>query len=100
MPRTFAPSSNVTVPVGVPEVAGVTVAVNATALPKADGFSAETRDVDVAVSKPNAWIRSVPTKTTPWATATVLYLPPTFNSLGLLCQSSLIVIPSTAYKTG
>jgi hypothetical protein len=43
-----APSLKVAVPVGVPEVAGFTVAVNVTALPKVEGFSEDTTAVDVA----------------------------------------------------
>ena len=40
----FAPSRNVTVPVGVPDV-DVTVAVNVTDWPKVDGLSDEVTDV-------------------------------------------------------
>jgi hypothetical protein len=43
-----APSLKVAVPVGVPEVAAFTVAVNVTALPDVDGFSEDTTVVDVA----------------------------------------------------
>ena len=45
VPSTVAPSLNVTVPVGVPEVAGFTVAVKVTAWPAADGFTEETTEV-------------------------------------------------------
>src|ERR1700680_3425296 len=41
-------SLKVTIPVGVPEVAAVTVAVNVTAWPNVDGFSEDTTAVDVA----------------------------------------------------
>jgi hypothetical protein len=41
------PSLNVIVPVGVPEVAGCTVAVNVTDFPYTDGFAEETREVVV-----------------------------------------------------
>src|SRR5260370_338142 len=47
VPRTVAASLNVTAPVGVPEVAGLTVAVKVTALPNADGFAEETTNVEV-----------------------------------------------------
>jgi hypothetical protein len=49
---------------------------------------------------PKAWILSVPTKTTPRAIAGVLYLPPTFNSAGVLCQRILNVKTSSAYRIG
>src|ERR1700680_1406988 len=45
VPSTVALSLNVTVPVGVPEVAGFTVAVKVTAWPNADGFTEETTEV-------------------------------------------------------
>ena len=45
VPSTVALSLNVTVPVGVPEVAGFTVAVKVTAWPTADGFTEETTEV-------------------------------------------------------
>jgi hypothetical protein len=48
IPSTVAPSLNVTAPVGVPEVAGLTVAVKVTALPNADGFAEESSVVEVA----------------------------------------------------
>src|ERR1700676_4285798 len=43
-----APSLKITVPVGVPEVAAFTVAVNVTAWPNVDGFSEDTTAVEVA----------------------------------------------------
>jgi hypothetical protein len=46
VPSTFVPSLNATVPVGVPEVAGFTVAVNVTDCPTADGFSEDATTVD------------------------------------------------------
>ena len=48
VPIVVDPSLNVTVPVGVPEVA-VTVAVKVTDCPKADGFTDEVRAVVVVV---------------------------------------------------
>src|SRR5262245_32488163 len=49
VPSVFVPSRNVTVPVGVP-VAALTVAVNVTASPAAEGFAEEIRFVVVAAS--------------------------------------------------
>ena len=48
VPSVAVPSLNVTVPVGVPEVAAFTIAVNVTACPKVDGFNEDTTAVDVA----------------------------------------------------
>jgi hypothetical protein len=48
VPSTLVPSLKVTIPVGVPEVAGLTVAVKVTAWPNTDGFAEETTDVEVA----------------------------------------------------
>ena len=45
VPSRVVPSLNVTVPVGVPVVAGFTVAVKVTAWPNADGFTEETTEV-------------------------------------------------------
>jgi hypothetical protein len=42
VPRTVAPSRNVTVPVGVPDAADVTVVVNVTDWPKVEGLRDET----------------------------------------------------------
>jgi hypothetical protein len=47
VPSDVVPFLNVTLPVGVPEVAGVTVAVNVTDCPKLDGFSDEPTAVVV-----------------------------------------------------
>src|ERR1700683_5103532 len=47
VPSAAAPSLNVTDPVAIPEVNGVTVAVNVTVCPGADGFTEETSAVDV-----------------------------------------------------
>lgn len=47
VPRTVAPSLNVTEPVGVPETAAVTVAVKVTELPEKDGLALEARAVEV-----------------------------------------------------
>jgi hypothetical protein len=49
VPSVAAPFLNVTVPVGVPEPAGVTVAVKVTLWPKVDGFTLEARAVVVVV---------------------------------------------------
>ena len=49
VPIDIVPSLKVTVPLGVPEVAGLTVAVNVTVPPKAAGFAEETKLVEVAV---------------------------------------------------
>jgi hypothetical protein len=57
VPSTVAPSLNVTVPVGVPEVAGFTVAVKVTAWPTADGFTEETTEV-VDAAWVTAWERA------------------------------------------
>src|SRR6266849_1626054 len=48
MPSVVVPSLNVTFPVGVPRVAGFTVAVNVTAVPKVDGFNEDVTDVELA----------------------------------------------------
>lgn len=55
-----APSLNVMVPVGVPEVAGCTVAVKVTDFPYTDGFAEETREVVVGaeVMVAEAWAES------------------------------------------
>lgn len=45
VPRLVAPSMNVTFPVGVPEIAGVTVAVKVTEVPKVDGFNEDVTAV-------------------------------------------------------
>ena len=50
VPRIVDPSSNVTVPVGVPEPGDVTVAVNVTDYPKTDGFAPEANAVEVVAS--------------------------------------------------
>jgi hypothetical protein len=47
VPSEVVPSLNVTVPVGVPEAPGVTVAVKVAALPAKMGFAPETRTVEV-----------------------------------------------------
>ena len=47
VPSIVESSSKVTVPVGVPEVAGVTVALNVTASWSRDGFAEETSVTDV-----------------------------------------------------
>src|ERR1700680_876630 len=49
VPMIVVPSLNVTVPVGVPEVA-LTVAVKVTGWPKVDGFNEEARVVVVATA--------------------------------------------------
>ena len=49
VPIDIVPSLKVTVPLGVPEVTGLTVAVNVTVPPKAAGFAEETKLVEVAV---------------------------------------------------
>ena len=50
VPSVAAPSKNVTVPVGVPKAGAtaVTVAVNVTACPRADGFSDDVTVVELA----------------------------------------------------
>src|SRR5919202_4555761 len=52
------------------------------------------------LASPNAWIRSVPTYTTPCAMAGVLYLPPTPSASGALRQTTCNVSASRAYSTG
>ena len=52
VPSEIVPSLNVTVPLGVPEVAGLTVAVNVTVCPDTEGFADETSVVDVAAALP------------------------------------------------
>ena len=49
VPSEIVPFLKVTVPLGVPEVAGLTVAVNVTDCPDTEGFAEETRLVVVAV---------------------------------------------------
>jgi len=46
--RIFAPSLNVTLPVGVPEYCGETAAVNVTDCPKLEGFTEEVSAMVVA----------------------------------------------------
>jgi len=48
VPIDTVPFLNVTVPLGMPEVAGFTVAVNVTGAPKAAGLAEEARLVEVA----------------------------------------------------
>jgi hypothetical protein len=57
VPSTFAPSRNVTVPVGTP-VAAVTVALRLTACPVVEGFGVEVRVVVVAAAPGafTAWV--------------------------------------------
>ena len=52
VPSEIVPSLKVTVPLGVPEVAGLTVAVNVTDCPDTEGFAEETSVVDVAAALP------------------------------------------------
>lgn len=59
VPRVVPPSENVTVPVGVPEPCAVTVAVNVTGWPLADGLTEEVRAVVVAVRAPTCWLNGV-----------------------------------------
>jgi len=47
VPSVVAPSMNVTVPLGVPEPLGVTVAVSITDWPKTDGLTEDTTEVVV-----------------------------------------------------
>jgi hypothetical protein len=49
VPIDTVPSLKVTVPLGVPEETGLTVAVNVTVPPNAAGFAEETRLVEVPV---------------------------------------------------
>lgn len=49
-PRVVVPSRKVTLPVGVPLVAGLTVAVNVTGCPSPDGFTDEISTVVLAAS--------------------------------------------------
>src|SRR5580704_3731878 len=61
VPRIFEPLLNVTVPVGVPEAFGATVAENVTDCPKTEGFDEE---VSVAVvGKTEIFSRTVPPPT-------------------------------------
>ncbi len=48
VPIDMVPFLNVTVPLGMPDVAGLTVAVNVTGAPKAAGLAEEARLVEVA----------------------------------------------------
>ncbi len=52
VPSEIVPFLKVTVPLGVPEVAGLTVAVNVTDCPDTEGFTEETTVVDVATAMP------------------------------------------------
>ena len=61
VPSEIVPFLNVTVPLAVPAVAGLTVAVNVTDCPETEGFSDDTRLVDVAASVPPLVIVSVST---------------------------------------
>ena len=57
VPRIFEPLMNVTVPVGVPEAFGATVAENVTDCPKAEGFDEEV--IVVVVGKTEIFSRTV-----------------------------------------
>ena len=52
VPSEIVPFLNVTVPLAVPDVAGLTVAVNVTDCPETEGLTDDTRLVDVAASVP------------------------------------------------
>lgn len=55
--RTWVPSLKVTVPAGVPENCGETVAVNVTDCPADDGFCEDTRAV-VVEALLTTWLRA------------------------------------------
>ena len=57
VPRLVAPSMKVIFPVGVPEIAGVTVAVNVTEAPKVDGFSEDETAV-VLSARFTVWLNA------------------------------------------
>ena len=52
VPSEIVPFLNVTVPLGVPDVAALTVAVNVTDCPETEGLTDDTRLIDVAASVP------------------------------------------------
>ena len=62
VPKGVVPSLNVTVPVGVPEAPGVTVAVKVVALPEKLGFAPEARIVEVLSSTVSVNTPEVPVK--------------------------------------
>ena len=61
VPRVFAPSRKVTVPVMVPAVVELTVAVKVTEAPTVEGLSEEVRAVEVAavVEGFTVWVNAV-----------------------------------------